>query len=164
MSKVLPKGKFIVLEGLDRSGKSSLAKSIQHHLTSQMPTLLMAFPDRNTAIGKMINDFLGLKVQISNEAIHLLFSANRWQNMKKVKDNLDEGVTIICDRYWYSGVAYSLAKGMDYNWCVNAEKGLIQPDLVIYLRADPELLSKRQAYGEERFQKLDFQRKVKEGF
>lgn len=62
MSKVLPKGKFIVLEGLDRSGKSSLAKSIQHHLTSQMPTLLMAFPDRNTAIGKMINDFLGLKV------------------------------------------------------------------------------------------------------
>jgi len=38
----------------------------------------MSFPDRNTAIGRMINDYLLSKVDHDNYAIHLLFSANRW--------------------------------------------------------------------------------------
>jgi dTMP kinase len=48
----------------------------------------MNFPDRTTAIGKMINDFLINKVELGNEAIHLLFSANRWENMKRINDTL----------------------------------------------------------------------------
>lgn len=58
MSKVLQKGKFIVLEGLDRSGKSSVCKYLQHKLNNRTETLLISFPDRTTAIGKMINNFL----------------------------------------------------------------------------------------------------------
>jgi len=97
----------------------------------------MSFPDRTTSIGKMINDFLISKVELGNEAIHLLFSANRWENMKRLNDNLEKGITVICDRYWYSGVAYSVAKGMDFEWCISADKGLIEPDMIIYLKADP---------------------------
>jgi len=43
--------------------------------------------------------------------------------MKKMNDHLEKGITIICDRYWYSGVAYSLAKGMDFEWCLSSDKG-----------------------------------------
>jgi len=61
-------------------------------------------------------------------------------------------------------VAYSTAKGLDYKWCVTPDQGLIKPDLVIYLSADPEILSKRANYGEERFERLEFQSKVKKAF
>lgn len=74
----------------------------------------MNFPDRTTPIGHMINDFLRQQTELSNEAIHLLFSANRWEQMKNIKETLESGINIICDRYWYSGVAYSTAKGMDF--------------------------------------------------
>lgn len=41
--------------------------------------------------------------------------------------------TKVCDRYCYSGVAFSAAKGMDIEWCKACDKGLIAPDCVIYL-------------------------------
>lgn len=40
----------------------------------------------------------------------------------------------------------------------------MEPDLIIYLQADPEVLSKRAGYGQERFQRVDFQKKVGEAF
>lgn len=39
----------------------------------------------------------------------------------------------VCDRYCYSGVAFSAAKGMDMDWCKSCDKGLIAPDCIIYL-------------------------------
>ena len=74
--------------------------------------------------------------------------------MKAIQQTLETGTNIVCDRYWYSGVAYSAAKGMNFEWCKWADKGLLAPDLVIYLRANPDLLSKRALYGQERFEKL----------
>ena len=71
--------------------------------------------------------------------------------MPWIQQLLNEGKYVICDRYWYSGVAYSCAKGLDYEWCKAPDRGLIEPDLVIYLRADPEVLQKRKDYGDERY-------------
>jgi dTMP kinase len=86
---MLIKGKFIVLEGLDRSGKSSVAKFLSQKLSLEKgPTVLMNFPDRTTSIGKMINHFLNNQVELGNEAIHLLFSANRWENSSKISNYL----------------------------------------------------------------------------
>lgn len=89
----------------------------------------------------MINDFLMNKVEIPNEAIHLLFSANRWESMKEIEQSLQAGKNIVCDRYWYSGVAYSYAKGMNLDWCLSADEGLIEPDLVIFLKGNPDKLA-----------------------
>jgi dTMP kinase len=38
----------------------------------------------------------------------------------------------ICDRYAYSGVAFSSAKGLSVDWCMNCDVGLPAPDCVIY--------------------------------
>jgi dTMP kinase len=75
---MISRGKLIVLEGLDRSGKSSISKYVQELLSVKGPTVTMNFPDRSTPIGKMINEFLSSKQEMNNETIHLLFSANRW--------------------------------------------------------------------------------------
>ena len=79
------KGKFIVLEGLDRSGKSTLASYIHETLSQSNHTVSMNFPDRTTPVGRMINEFLSNKTELTNEAIHLLFSANRWEKMKLIR-------------------------------------------------------------------------------
>lgn len=71
--------------------------------------------------------------------------------MGRLKEELGKGNNIVCDRYWYSGVAYSSAKGLDLEWCMAADRGLLSPDIIIYLSAAPESLSKRAGYGEERF-------------
>ena len=47
---------------------------------------------------------------MGNEAVHLLFSMNRWEMNRKLIELLDKGTNVVCDRYAYSGVAYSMAK------------------------------------------------------
>lgn len=96
----------------------------------------------------MINKYLTSQMEASNQAIHLLFSANRWEAMAEIEKKLSEGMHICCDRYFYSGVAYSAAKGLDLEWCKQADRGLMEPDIVFYLRSEPELLAKRSGYGE----------------
>ena len=71
---------------------------------------------------------------------------------------------MVCDRYAYSGVAYSVAKGMDLEWCRGPDVGLLRPDLVVFLDAAPEKVAARAEYGEERYEKVDFQKKVARPF
>ena len=53
-----------------------------------------------------------------------------------MKELLLKGNNIILDRYSASGVAYSAAKGMDFNWCKTHETGLIKPDITFFLKID----------------------------
>lgn len=108
------------------------------------------FPDRSTSIGSLINAYLTNAQELSDQVIHLLFSSNRWERVKGIRNDLLAGTTIICDRYAYSGVAYSVAKGLDFDWCCAPDRGLPRPDAVFYLRSKPEELQARGGYGEER--------------
>ncbi len=47
---------------------------------------------------------------------------------------MDEGTTVVVDRYAYSGVAFTAAKGLALEWCKGPDKGLPAPDMVIYLK------------------------------
>lgn len=69
------------------------------------------FPDRSTPCGVLINSYLTNKQDFKDEGIHLLFTLNRWEAKKNMENLLNEGTTLIVDRYSYSGVAFSAAKG-----------------------------------------------------
>ena len=56
-------------------------------------------------------------------------------------ETLESGTNVICDRYAYSGVAYSVAKGLDFEWCLGADRGLVLPDLILYFDASAEQLA-----------------------
>ena len=74
------RGALVVLEGLDRSGKTSQSCELLSHLQSVgFSTELWRFPDRNTAVGKMISAYLSNQSHLDDHTIHLLFSANRWE-------------------------------------------------------------------------------------
>lgn len=73
------------------------------------------------------------------------------------------GTTLVVDRYAFSGVAYSAAKavpGMDVEWCKAPDCGLPAPDLVVYLRVSNAVAAARAGFGEERYEKAEFQDKV----
>jgi len=94
----------------------------------------------------------------------LLFSANRWEASEGIKRDLLAGINIIVDRYIYSGVAFSAAKGLDYTWCRNPDVGLPRPDAVIFLSLSSDAAASRGGYGEERYEKEEVQKRVREVF
>jgi dTMP kinase len=50
------------------------------------------------------------EIELDDHAIHLLFSANRWECAKLIRDLIESGKNVVCDRYAFSGVAYTVAK------------------------------------------------------
>lgn len=74
------RGALVVLEGLDRSGKSSQCSRLVSFLEGQgISAELWRFPDRTTNVGQMISAYLTNTSQLDDHTIHLLFSANRWE-------------------------------------------------------------------------------------
>jgi dTMP kinase len=145
----IPRGAFIVLEGVDRCGKTTQCGLLLKHLTSTLAlsATAMRFPDRTTTVGTLINGYLQSSQNLEDRAIHLLFSANRWEAVESVTSTLAAGKVIVCDRYAHSGVAFSSAKDatepLTVDWCKAPDKGLPAPDAVIFLTLSQEEAEKR---------------------
>lgn len=83
---------------------------------------------------------------------------------KSILDDLKNGVNIICDRYIASGVAYSVTRGLDMEWCIHSDKGLPAPDVTFQLELPIEEQMRRAGFGEERLETREFQQSVAEAF
>ncbi len=148
ISKPPPKrGAFIVLEGVDRCGKTTQASLLVKHLIGiGLATIAMRFPDRTTLVGDLINQYLQSKSDLDDRAVHLLFSSNRWEAAPKLQETLMGGQNIVCDRYAHSGVAFSSAKPSladQMDWCKACDVGLPAPDAVIFLDLSQEQAEQR---------------------
>jgi dTMP kinase len=152
------RGKFILFEGLDRSGKTTQVDMLVSYLQSNnIKAISMKFPDRSTEIGKIIDSYLSNSTDLDDHVIHLLFAANRWELSKKLNEFLDKGINVICDRYSYSGMAYS---SVDMEWTSNTEIGLPKPECVIFMDIKPSQIVNRDNFGEERYEQIEYQNKV----
>ncbi|CAH1781094.1 unnamed protein product [Owenia fusiformis] len=162
----MTRGALIVFEGCDRCGKTTQCKKLVDALNRDGGKAeFMRFPERSTAIGQTISGYLEKKSELEDHAVHLLFSANRWELVPKMLRLLNSGTTLIVDRYAYSGVAFTGAKpGFDLQWCKQPDVGLPKPDQVLYLTLSPEEASKRAAFGTERYENTEFQERVAKNF
>ncbi|XP_014248016.1 thymidylate kinase isoform X2 [Cimex lectularius] len=164
----MARGAFIVIEGCDRSGKSTQCKLLVQGLNnSGIKAKNISFPDRSTEIGKVIDSYLTKKIELPDQAIHLLFSANRWELNDMMKQQLEDGTTLVVDRYSYSGVAYSASKSthnMDIEWFKAPEMGLLKPDAVFFLHLDNDVAKQRNGFGKERYENKDIQNRVAKFF
>ncbi|XP_052860678.1 uncharacterized protein LOC128267795 [Anopheles cruzii] len=157
----LKRGALIVFEGCDRTGKTTQCKRLVDKLKGAgLEAMFMNFPDRSTQCGQLINGYLMRKDDFTDEGIHLMFTLNRWEKMKEMEKHLNSGISLLIDRYSFSGVAFSAAKGLDIEWCKAPEAGLLKPDLVVLLTVDAETLAKRGGFGDERYEVAEFQNKV----
>ncbi|KAI8174288.1 thymidylate kinase [Colletotrichum sp. SAR 10_75] len=162
------RGAFIVFEGLDRSGKTTQVKLLEQRLVELgRKTKAMRFPDRTSPTGNMIDQYLRSNLEMEDHVIHLLFSANRWEAVEYIKSLLASGTTVLCDRYYLSGIVYSAAKqnpSLNLHWARAPELGLPRPDLTLFLDLDESVAKERGGWGGEVYEKAEFQRRVRELF
>lgn len=162
------RGAFIVIEGLDRAGKTTQVKRLCDKLyLLGLNVKTLRFPDRASPIGLMINNYLQNLTHMDDHAIHLLFSANRWERANWIKENINAGYTIVCDRYYLSGVAYSMGKNnpsLTKEWALASDIGLPCPDAIIFLDISPEDASVRAEFGTEKYEKKEFQQQIRKIF
>ncbi|KAG5925442.1 hypothetical protein E4U53_003311 [Claviceps sorghi] len=127
----------------------------------------VVLPYRTTPIGQMIDGYLRSQVPMEDHVIHLLFSANRWEAAQHINSLLASGTTVICDRFYHSGIVYSAAKlnpSLPLSWARAPERGLPRPDMVLFLDLDEETARARGGWGGEVYEKAEMQKKVRELF
>lgn len=149
MKKNPYKGKFIVIEGLDGSGKSTQAGLLIKHLKTCGMKAHATLEPTQYLIGGLIRSFLAHDWKSTPQCLQLLFCADRAYHLdKEIIPVLNSGGTVICDRYFFSTVAYGAAD-CDFEWLIEVNQPFILPDLTIALRSSPKICVQRMA--KERF-------------
>ncbi|MGA2911563.1 MAG: dTMP kinase [Candidatus Levyibacteriota bacterium] len=139
-------GKFIVLEGIEASGKTTQVKRLGEILSRTQTTFTTKNPTDNEIGTYIRNEILtGNKKHIPPVSYQYLFAADRVIQQVDLIERLKRGETVISDRYFWSSVAYGIAdrEGTDYtNWeevsvtalsLLSMYHQFILPDLSIYL-------------------------------
>jgi dTMP kinase len=157
------KGIFIVIEGLDGSGKTTQAALLAKKLSQNHIVLLTAEPSRGK-IGTFIRQgCLYEDKRLPTEAEALLFAADRIEHMQKeVKPALDEGKLVICDRYVYSSLAYQGSAGLSLDWIKTINARALQPDFSVFIDVAPERVLERLQRKKSVMETIETQRKVRE--
>lgn len=163
-------GAFIVFEGADGAGKSSLCSRIKDELSRKGFDVVLTAEPTHERIGAFIRD--GSVKDISQRTEALLFVADRNDHTEKIMELVSQGKIVLCDRYFSSTVAYQSARlngdASDRDWLIEINSQFIQkPDLTILLDIDPEVgMGRVGSRGEEisKFEKLDFQNQVRSNY
>ena len=154
----MSKGKLIVIEGLDGSGKATQAKLLAQHLASQgLPVREVTFPDYASDSSALIKMYLagqfGSKPDDVNAyAASSFFAVDRYASYKTDWGRFyEEGGVVIADRYTTSNAVHQASKLLpgerkDFlRWLFDTEyrlMGLPEPDLVLYLDMPTEITEK----------------------
>lgn len=166
------RGKLITLEGIDGSGKSTVAKKLQEN--SELCVFEPVFtrePTRNTLTGNAVEN--AIQSDTDQLAELFLFTADHAEHLAKlVKPALENGKTVISDRYSDSRYAYqgiTLKNRIEnpLEWVRDLHRGwTVVPDLTFLFDIEPEIAVKRCGKrGEQtKFEKIEFLRGVREIF
>lgn len=158
-------GRFIVFEGIDGSGKSSVTKAIASKLNS--PDVVVTGEPTDTWLGDAVRRSHKEAADPLTEAF--LFLADRVAHTEAIRRWLKEGKTVLCDRYYHSTVAYqgaALEGKMDsdpIDWLLGINlKVSLEPDLVFLFKVDLDIALERvNSRGKlSKFEKLEFLTKV----
>ncbi len=163
-------GRYIALEGIEGSGKSTVAARLAEHLRSRSLDVIAVREPGGTRTGEGIRSLLlhGDHLEPWTEA--LLFAAQRAQLAAEViRPALAAGTWVVSDRTVYSSLAYqggARGLGIPEVRAVNAA-GLLGtwPELVMLLQVDPETGLSRQAVADRiGAEGLEFQKRVARAF
>jgi dTMP kinase len=159
-------GALIAFEGLDQSGKQTQAELLRDRLkTDGRKARLVSFPDYGTSIGEEIARALQGERDYGPDVMQLLYIANRYERKPDLLRWLEGGLTLVCDRYMASSIAYGEAFGLDAAWLAEMQKFLPAPALTILLDIAPETAVARKAVDRDKYERdLALQSRVRESY
>ncbi len=163
------KGKFIVFEGIDGSGKSSQVLLLKQRLEDSGHKVYTTFEPTDNKIGLVLRAILKGEEHADHRTIAALFAADRLHHLLNEVDGLlkklQEGFIVLCDRYYFSSYAYHSVH-MDMDWVIEINKvsaELLRPDLNIFIDLHPEMAMnriERNRNKTELFETLDMLKSV----
>ncbi|MBE7089014.1 MAG: dTMP kinase [Clostridiales bacterium] len=168
----MAKGKFIVFEGIDGSGKSTQIKLLYKYLTLKGIPCYTTFEPTDSPFGSLIRQCLSGRIETDDKTIAGLFVADRLDHLYNAKcgliEKINSGVTVLCDRYYLSSYAYHGAF-MDMNWVIDANRlsaEALKPDVNIFIDVAPEVTIERiKARGaSDRYEKLESMKKIRQKY
>lgn len=137
------KGRFIVLEGIDGAGKTTQIELLAKKLRDEGRTVEITAEPTSSVSGGLLRDALGGIVERTPSEMAALFVLDRiFHNVNKngIISMLERGIDVICDRYYYSSMAYQ-GSLTDFDWVkdmnVNCPE-ITKPDLCIFLDLSPK--------------------------
>jgi len=164
------RGLFVTFEGVEGSGKTTVAKAITENLRQKGLTVTVTAEPGTTSVGRQIRQLLATVDERTAWTETFLFLADRAEHVAKViKPALERGEIVLCDRFTDSTIAYQgFGLGLPLEWLMQlnsiATNGLV-PDLTLLLDIDPEMglkRSQRETVFERR--SLDFHQRVRWGY
>ncbi|MEA2516963.1 MAG: dTMP kinase [Actinomycetota bacterium] len=171
--EVSRRGYFVVFEGGEGAGKSTQIVAFTKWLDARGADAIQTREPGGTAIGRRIREVLldpgSAGMDERTEA--LLYAADRAQHVAEViKPALDQGKVVVSDRFIDSSLAYQgLARGLGVDEILRISEwatGGLMPDLVLYMKVDPEV-GLRRADGERdriEAEAADFHERVGEAY
>jgi len=136
------RGKFIVIEGLDGSGKSTQAKK----LTENLKGSLLTREPSDGSVGSLCRSAFSGQLKLNASSIMLLLIADRIEHAEDiVMPALEAGQNVICDRYYLSNMAYQATdeQTMQEIYELNKRFFAPPPDLTIFLSLEPKIALER---------------------
>jgi len=159
-------GLFVVIEGIDGTGKSTLASSLYSALKKRGYDVLVTFEPTYGKWGKRLRQSLSAERRMDPGMELSLFLRDRKDHLNNtIIPALKDGRIVLCDRYYYSTIAYQGARGLDTEKIKDDNKAFaVEPDIVFLLELPPEKAVERitVARGDntDNFEALGYLKKV----
>ena len=170
----MPKSIFIVFDGLDGSGKSEMVKLLESYISSNHEdcSVLTTREPTDGRYGREIRGILASEEdpKINGSKLLELFIKDREEHLKKevvpFLNKTDKGKNVvICDRYYYSTIAFQATQGLDAKMLIELSKGFLRPDIAFIFDISPETALERiKTRKKDKFEKLEFMKKLRKKF
>ena len=149
------KGRFIVFEGIDGSGKTTQARMLVEYLQSIGRKAVLTAEPTDKPTGRALREALSGKVKKSECQMAVMFVDDRIAHNISPEDGIraltEAGVDVVCDRYYYSTLAYQ-GQSTDYEWVKAMNLScpeILVPDACIYVDLLPEQSLERIRKGRD---------------
>jgi dTMP kinase len=169
----MKKGRFVVFEGLDGSGKTTQMARLQKRLSGIGIDAVTTCEPTNGPVGTLIRQMLTGQIVTDPRTLAALFAADRTDHLVTpdtgVAALVKKGRTVLCDRYYFSSYAYH-ARDMALEWvvtlnAVNAQ--IMRPDLTLFIDVAPKTCLERIRAGRKHldlFEKIDILTQVRDNY
>jgi dTMP kinase len=161
---VSARGRFIVLEGIDGSGKTEQTRRLADWLRARGHRVVSTREPTDGVFGRRYRAWARGEIEATPEQVLGFFLEDRREHLAAVvRPALERGEVVVCDRYVASTLAYQAAQGLDRARlaALFATPEFPAPDLVIWLRVSvPVALQRMGATATERFERADFLARV----